>query len=106
VEQSIKRTIEVDKEAQKIINEAKASEETYKQDSVAIKKELKEKYWSEATKLVEGRKKELSTLIEGATQRNTDAHQIAIDKIDEMFDKKESQWKKELISRCLGNNHE
>jgi len=106
VETSIKQMIEIDKKAQEIISDAKATEETFKQKLNDAKKELSKRYWDEAQKVVENRKTELSNLIDGASQRNYEAHQVAITKIDKMFSENETKWKDELLSRCLGSKYE
>ena len=106
METSIKQMIEIDKKAQEIISDAKAAEEVYKQKLMKAKKELNKKYWDEAHQTVENKKTELSKLIDGTNQRSVEAHQVAIEKIDDMVNKNAMKWKDELLKRCLGNNYE
>lgn len=94
--------IDVDKQARKIVDDAKSYQETVSAEIEQEKKKYAEAYQSRAQARIEKVKKEeesKSSEEKDVLQQN---YTSLIQKMDALYDEKHLQWEEQLFALCIG----
>lgn len=101
MEETIRRIIDVDIQAQMKIKEAEESVKQNLQSANQEKNKIQEEVWNKAKNYVEVEKELLASQLKKAQEKGQERYQDSLITLENKFQEKRDGWRKEIYERCL-----
>lgn len=101
LEETIRRIIEADLQAQMKIKEAEESVKQNLQSANQEKNKIQEEVWNKAKTYVEVEKELLASQLKKAQEKGQERYQDSLITLENKFQENHDGWRKEIYERCL-----
>ncbi len=101
MEETIRRIIEADLQAQMKIKEAEESVKQNLQSANQEKNKIQEEVWNKAKNYVEVEKELLAAQLKKAQEQGQERYQDSLITLENKFKENRDGWRKEIYERCL-----